>query len=170
MGDIEDNARSLTWWWGQLNLGDDWNSMPRDMKRGLIKKLHMAFIDIAEFNISEKDILSLIKLTDPPTVWDAMLSLTKLPKTRSKWEVLAYLKVVVINTWKAQHPIIRSNMQPPPQPPKTIKIASDKTVERWNPLNFKRRRCGCGNIIRSDNKTGLCRTCQRHRNGKNVEH
>jgi len=170
MSDIEDNARSLTWWWEQLNLGEDWNSMPRNMRKDLLKKLHRAFIDIAEFNVSEKDIQDLIKLTDPPTVWDAMLSLTKLPKTRSRWEVLAYLKTVVINTWKSQHTIKKSSMQPPPQLPKLIKVASDETVERWNPLNFKKRRCECGNLIRSDNKTGACRTCQRQRNGKYSEH
>jgi len=171
MSDIEDNARSLTWWWEQLSLTVDWNSMPRDMRKDLIRKLHRAFIDIAEFNISEKDILDLIKLTDPPTVWDAMLSLTKLPKTRSKWEVLAYLKTVVINTWKAQHPIVKTTWQPPPKPEKRKNIASIKTIEKWDSTNFKKRHCdGCGKLLRGDNETGMCRTCQRQRNGKYIEH
>lgn len=161
MGDIEDNARSLTWWWEQLDLSEDWNSMPKGMRKDLLKKLNQVFIDIAEFNITKQELQDLIILTDPPTVWDAMLALSKISKKgKTRWEVLAYLKAVVINTWKGQHPIKESSVQPPPQPQKPIKIASNKTVERWNPLNFKRR-CDCGNILRSDNKTGLCRSCQR---------
>ena len=171
MSDIEDNACNLTWWWEQLNLGDDWNSMPRDMRKILIKKLHRAFIDIVEFNISEKDIQNLIRLTDPPTVWDALLSLTKLPKNRSKWEVLAYLKAVVINTWKAQHQIEKPTWQQPLKERKKRKPASLEHIEKWSSMNFKFRHCdGCGKLLRGDNGAGLCRTCQRQRNGKEREY
>lgn len=172
MSDIEDNARSLTWWWEQLDLSKDWNSMTRSMREDLRKKLQQVFIDIAEFNISKDEILNLIKLTDPPTVWDAMLALSKLPKTgRNRWEILAYLKTVVINMWKQQHPIEKPMWQPAPKPEKRQKPASLKTIEKWNSADFTRRYCdGCGKLLRRDNGTGLCRTCQRQRNGKGIEY
>ena len=171
MSDIEDNARSLTWWWEQLNLSDDWNSMPRGMRKDLVKKLHRAFIDIAEFNVSENDIINLIKLTDPPTVWDAMLSLTKLHKNKSKWEVLAYLKTVVINKWIEGHPPKPVWQKIEPKPKKQKELTDWGTMEKWNPNNFKDRRCdACGKSIRSDNQTGVCRDCQRQGNGTEHEH
>jgi len=168
MSDIEDNARNLTWWWNQLDLSKDWNSLPKGMRDDLLKKLNRVFIEIAEFNISKKELLDLIILTDPPTVWDAMLSLRGLPniKRKNHWEVLAYLNKIVINTWKQKHPLVKPTWQPAPVAQKPIKVASDKIVKMWNPLDFKRRRCGCGSLLRSDNNTGLCRTCQRQRNGK----
>lgn len=163
MSDIEDNARSLTWWWEQLNLSEDWNSMTRSMRKDLLKKLQQVFIDIAEFNISQDEILGLIKITDPPTVWDAMLALRGFQKKgKNHWEILAYLNKIVINTWKQQHPIEEPMWQLPPEPEKRKKPASLKTIERWDSTNFKRRHCdGCGKLLRGDNRTGLCRTCQR---------
>lgn len=167
MSDIEDNARSLTWWWEQLSLSEDWNSLTQGMRKDLLKKLQRVFIDIAEFHITQDEILSLIKLTDPPTVWDAMLSLRNFPKTgKSHWQVFAYLNKVVINTWRQQHPIVQPHWQPAPQPEKERKLASLETIEKWDSGNFKKRHCdGCGRLLRRDNETGLCRTCQRQRNG-----
>jgi len=163
MSDIEDNARSLTWWWEQLNLSEDWNSMTRGMRKDLLKKLQRVFIDIAEFNISQDELLSLIKLTDPPTVWDAMLALRGLPKIgKNRRQIFAYLSKVVINTWRQQHPLVKPTWQPPPKLEKLNKPASLKTIEKWDSTNFTRRHCdGCGRLLRKDNETGLCRACQR---------
>lgn len=170
MGDIEDNARNLTWWWSQLNLSDDWDSMPRKMREELVDKLHKALIDLEKVNVSKNDIRDLIILTDPPTVWDAILALEKFPKEgKSKWEILAYLKAVVLGIWKDQHPSRKPVRQPPPTKDKPIKSASWKTVERWNLNNFKDRRCtNCGRVLQERNCSGLCRDCQR--NGKVSEH
>jgi len=172
MSDIDDNARSLTWWWEQLNLSEDWNSMSRGMRKDLLKKLQRVFIDIAEFNITEKEITDLIVLTDPPTVWDALLALRGLPKgKKNHWEILAYLNKIVINTWKQQHPSVKQTWQPAPKPEKRKRPASLKIIEKWDSSNFKQRHCdGCGKLLRGDNGTGLCRTCKRQRNGKDIEY
>jgi RNase P subunit RPR2 len=172
MSDIEDNARSLTWWWEQLNLSEDWNSLTRGMRKDLLKKLQRTFIDVAEFHVSQDEILDLIRLTDPPTVWDAMLALRGLPdkKNKSHRQILAYLSKVVINTWKQQHPIDESTWQPSPKPEKRRKLASLKTIEKWDSTNFKRTHCdGCGKLL-YDGEISLCKTCQRQRNGKDIEH
>ena len=173
MSDIEDNARSLTWWWDRLDLGEDWNLMPRKMREDLRDKLRQVFVELAEFHITKQEITDLIILTDPHTVWDAMLALRGLPnkKRKNRWEVFAYLNKIVINTWKQQHPIEKPTWQPLPEPEKRKKPASLETIEKWDSNNFKRRHCdGCGKLLRGDNGTGLCRTCQRQRNGKDIEH
>jgi len=173
MSDIEDNARSLTWWWEQLNLSEDWNSMTRGMRLDLVKKLQRVFIELADLSLSRDELLDLIKLTDPPTVWDAMLALRQLPNRKKKnhWEVLAYLNKIVINMWKQQHSLEKPSVQPPPEPRKEIKPVDWDTVHRWSPMNFGKLHCdSCGRLLRSDNTTGLCRTCQRKRNGKDIEH
>ncbi len=172
MGDIEDNARNLTWWWSQLNLSEDWNSMPRKMRDELLDKLQKCLIDLEKFNITKKELTDLIILTDPPTVWDAILILDRLPKEgKTRWEILAYLKATILNIWKMQHPTVKPVRQAPPQPEKKIKEASWETVAKWDPMNFKKRHCEvCGRLLRSDNNTGVCRECQRLRNGKVSEH
>ncbi len=172
MGDIEDNARNLTWWWSQLSLSEDWNSMPRKMREDLVDRLQKCLIDLEKVNITKKELTDLILLTDPPTVWDAILILDRLPKEgKSRWEILAYLRATVINMWKTQHPTVQPKRQPPPEPEKPIKEASWDTVEKWDLMNFKKRHCDqCGRLLRVDNNSGSCRSCQRQRNGKVSEH
>jgi len=172
MSDIDDNARNLTWWWSQLNLSEDWDSMPRKMRDNLLDKLQKCLIDLEKVNVSKEDLKDLIIKTDPPTVWDAILILDRLPKQgKSKYEILAYLRATVLNIWKSQHPTVKPVRQEPPKPEKPIKEASWETVAKWDPLNFKRRHCDyCGTLLRGDNNTGLCRKCQRQRNGKGSEH
>ena len=167
MGGFEENSRNIAWWWERFDLGEDWNSMPVGMRKKLVKKLHQAFIDIKKHNIGEGDILELIRLTDPPTVWDAMLSVN-LPKSKSRRDVLAYLNAVVINTWKAQHPIVlKKTWQQPIKDVKKRKPASMATVDKWSSLSLGLRSCEyCGKSLRKDNETGYCRECQRQRNGK----
>jgi len=173
MSDIEDNARNLTWWWVQLDLSRDWNSMPRKMREELRDKFQQVFLALADFNITKQEITDLIIATDPPTVWEAMLALRGLPnlKKKNRWEILAYLNKVVTNIWKLQHPLEQPTWQPAPKPEKRKRPASLETIEKWDSRNFKKRHCdGCGKLLRGDNGTGLCRTCQRQRNGKDIEH
>ncbi len=174
MSGIDDNACSLTWWWEQLSLCDDWNSMPLSERRNLTTKFQQVFIEFIDLNLTKNEVMDLIKLTDPPTVWDAMLALRQnIPnrKTKTKWQLLAYLNKVVVNMWQQQHPTRETPRQPPPQPEKNKKRASKKVVERWNPANFGARHCeGCGRILRRDNDSGVCRCCQRQDNGRECEH
>ena len=158
---IEDNEKNLTWWWEKLELSQDWNTMPIGMRKDLVKKLRAAFIDLAEVNITETDITQLIVLTDIATVWDSLLSLVKMPKeNKTRWGILAYLKTIVINKWKEKH--MPTGMKQPP--PEFIKVkkkerASLEVVNKYNPLNFKRRCSVCRGVIRKDNTSGICRTC-----------
>ena len=176
MFSIEDNNRNLTWWWNQLSLSEDWNSMPVEMRQDLIKKLRQCILDLCDLNITNNEVLELIGLTDPPTVWDAILALGKLPERtkRNHWELLAYLKACVISMWQEQHPTKPVVWQKKPSEDKRdnpveirkSKLADATTIARNDPNNFKRRYCACGKKLRSDNVTGVCTRCQKNGNYK----
>jgi len=173
MSDYDEPNRNITRWWDKFNFGEDWNSMPVGMRKDMVRRLHLTLIDLYKFNIKEKEILALIKLTDPPTVWHALLQLHKLPPSKSNWEVLRYLRTVVINTWEEQHPIkpnIEWQKAPVDEGKKRVP-ASLEMVDKWSSLNFGSRNCSfCGKTLRKNNMSGYCRDCQRQRNGKDIEH
>lgn len=163
MGDIESSAQGLTHWWSQLDFSKEWDSMPRKMREDLLGTLQNALVELEHLNISKRELLDLITLTDPPTVWDAILSLERMQKeNKSRWEILAYLKATAINMWKQNHPTLLPTKQLKPVKEKPIKTASWKTVEKWRPFNFSKVRCPqCGAPMRSDNTVGVCASCQK---------
>jgi len=139
----EENSGNLNWWWDQLNLTEDWNSMPREARKRLVKKLHRCMIDLIELNVSEQEIQSLIKLTDPPTVWDAILIVLSQPEGAKKWnkyQLLKYLRKTALSLWQNKHPTVQPKWQKIPSPEKKKKPVSWKTVDKYDPMNFKAKR------------------------------
>jgi len=139
----EESSGNLNWWWNQLNLTEGWDSMPKEMRKSLVKKLHRCMIDLIELNVSEQEIQSLIKLTDPPTVWDAILAILAQPegaKNWNKYQLLKYLRKTAISLWQNKHPTVQPKWQKIPPPEKKKKPASWKTVDKYDPMNFKAKR------------------------------
>ncbi len=168
---LEENNQNRTWWYKQLNLSDDWNSMPIEERKILAKKLQRACLDLTELNITENEIKDLLRDFDQATVWDAILALNNLAGKdgKSRWELLAYLKKTADGMWKAQHPSRPITWQKPIKdtPKDKIPLASKECVERNDPINFNKKFCRvCQRKLRVNNSTGICTQCQRHQNGK----
>jgi len=150
--DISDNSGNLSWWWNQLNVSEDWNNLTAHERNLLTKKFIQAFAALSKFNIRKSEIVSLITLTDISTVWEGLLVMIDFPMQNKSNQT--------------KKPV----WQKVPEETRKEKPASWSIVDRWDPLKKKFLCKNCGNILRRDNSTGLCRVCQRKGCGVKVEH
>ncbi len=171
---LDDSNQNRTWWYNQLKLSEDWNSMTVAMRGDLLKKLQRALLDLTKLNMSKDEMLELIHTFDQATVWDAILALQDLSgrNTKSHWELMAYLKKTASGMWKAQHPS-KPLVWQLPEPVSTKKkkssqAASWDVVERNDPLNFNKRYCSdCGERFRGNSTKSTCSKCKSKGNGNN---
>jgi len=164
----DDNNGQFSWWWSRLNVSEDWNAMTPVSRRDLLLKLKQCCADLTSLSITEAELLPLVEATDILTVFDAVLSLYSLQgkETKKREELLAYLRKVVINSWKGQrkqndtwHKEIR--------PKKRGKTVSLDTILKYDP--YRKRTCiSCGGKIIKSNVTNICADCQR-KDGTNSE-
>jgi hypothetical protein len=106
-GDLSEKDNNLEWWWNQLKGCKDWNSLPESMRKDLVAKVQRGINHLLDLSITRDDITELIKLTDLPTVWDAIVSTCSLSKEDrgNRYQLLKYLRTTAINMWQSQHPI-----------------------------------------------------------------
>jgi len=169
---LDENNQSRSWWYNQLNLSDDWNSMPLAERTILSKKLQRALLDLTQLNMTQKEMDDLLIKFDQSTVWDAILALDNLAgkEGKTRWELLAYLKKTADGMWKAQHPSRQITWQRKDKEPvnKKERLPADwENVERNDPTKFNKKFCRvCKRKLRVNNTTGVCSKCQSHGNGK----
>jgi hypothetical protein len=166
--ELEGENNNLTYWRELVNLDVNWSDMTKSMRKDLINRLGMAFTALLSLNISKEEIETLIKDTDPATVWDALIEIKiriASGEIRNHYKLLNYLRKLVYQTWRDQHPSRQSPRQPaPPQP---VKFKGEpmpwEVVEKYHPLNFRKAHCvKCDRVLRTDNGSGMCRDCQRN--------
>jgi len=167
---IEDSDKLIRWWRGQLEGNQDWNSLPKESKKQLLIKLQRCVSALLHLHVSKDEILRLIQLTDVPTVFEACISMLALPdlERKDKYQALAYLTRVVLNTELARFKQDPTWHREPPKKRKKGKIATLDYAQKYDPFNFKKPpACRfCGKQIRIDNVTGVCTSCQKKgRNG-----
>jgi len=140
--DLSEKNNNLTWWWKQLRLSEDWNSMPVSMRQDLVKKLKRGIHHILDVDIPKEDLIELIKMTDLPTVWDAVISTCALsPKERdNRFRLWKYVKTTALNIWRTNHPSRQRSWQSSPENDKKRKSkpVSWKKVEANDSNNFKK--------------------------------
>ncbi len=130
------------WWWSRIKTNEDFNSMPDDMKKDIIKKLSLCFVDLNNLQIFEAELLPLIEMAGIPTVFDAILVFWTVPNKSqmSRESAISYLRKVVYNSYKGRQLI-------PPTLHKEKKRKDKKevsldTAKKYHPLF--RRKCGRG--------------------------
>ncbi len=141
--DLAEKDKNLSWWWSQLESCKDWNSMTVKMKKDLTIKIQQGIQHLTDLNISREEIIELIKLTDFPTVWDAIISLCAVPvKSRhNQYQMINYFRNTVLNLWSEKHPVDERVWQKLPDKEsrrKKGKPVSWEKVLANDPTNFKR--------------------------------
>jgi hypothetical protein len=167
----DDADGQFTWWWNQLNVNEDWNSMTPEARRRLTFKLKQCCADLTKLSITETELLPLVEATGILTVFEAVLSLWALQgkEKKSRESLLAYLRKVVINSWNGQL-TIKPTWHKEPERKKRGKIASLETILKHDPFRINQLTCRiCGDKILKTNRTGVCSACQRKGNGKEGE-
>lgn len=170
MDQLEDSNGSISFWRERLEQYGEWNSMPKETRKRLLKDLQRAIIALARAHLTEKEILNFLTLTDVPTVFDAVITTAMLPDLESKnsFELKAYMAGVIKNAEKARlapKPKVHKHVEPK-RKKKRGKPVTIEYLKEYNPYNFKKHYCKiCKNRIRSDNVTGICTKCQK--SGKN---
>ena len=165
------------WCYGMLKDSADWDTLSIEARKQLLRRFRTVVSTLAEFELNESDIQDLIKATDIITVFESLLSIWSAGKTfKDRYALLAYLRKVVLNTWKEKVGIVDLAKEPKPKGKvgrPRIHKASSTFVSKHNPL--RSRFCmSCGKLLKKDNMTGYCTRCQKngsnkHNNGASEE-
>jgi hypothetical protein len=156
------------WCYGMLKGSEDWDSLSLEARKQLLRRFRTVVSTLAECELSESDIQDLIKATDIITVFEALLSIWSYNRSfKDRYSLLAYLRKVVVSTWKEKVGIADLEKEPKPKGKvgrPRVRKADASFVSKYNPL--RSRFClSCGKLLKKDNLTGFCTRCQK--NGAN---
>ena len=163
---VEESNRQICWWRERLDKSKDWNSLPKESRKDLLNKFKQCIRDLICLDITDKELVKLVQLTDVPTVFDAVISVVALPEVEKKdrWAVLAYLTRVVLNSEKGKFNAVEPTWHREiKRRQRKGKIVTVEHAQRFNPYDFKNKiLCKqCGKRINISNATGVCTKCQR---------
>jgi hypothetical protein len=159
---VDDTSKLFDWCFALIRDNRDWESMSLDYRKKLLNKFKIVISALTEIQVSESDILSLIKPTDVMTVFESLLSVWSYDKGfKDKYTLMAYLRKVVLSTWKEKNGFTDLSLQPGKVSKRgrpRSQIASKSVVKKYNPLNM----CvcsKCGKTLKKESNKDICSNC-----------